>query len=65
MRPVHIIPLSYNREISGCPVLFGVRNLFFSEEKSPFRTARIFVGKDALKPGVVPLALGAERAFLT
>jgi len=38
---------------------------FFSEGKSPFRTARMFVGKDALKPGVVTLALGAERAFLT
>jgi hypothetical protein len=38
---------------------------FSSEEKSPFRTARIFVGKNALKPGVVTLALGAERAFLT
>jgi len=43
----------------------SVGNLFFSEEKSPFRTARIFVEKNALKPGVVTLALGAERAFLT
>ena len=47
------------------PYFLVWQSIFFSEEKSPFRTARIFVEKNALKPGVVTFALGAERAFLT